>query len=147
MENFILFLLFHIYFWVWDVVVSVTFIPHFFLYVLTHTIGTAIRFLAGNKVYYLGGKVLVQHIEENETIGLTHPVFHDLRSRGTGIAEYKGVGNGNDFDGWEFHRATQVAAGYVRTLIVGLICVCVRACVLCVCVLCVLVCVSLFLTF
>eukprot|EP00729_Bicosta_minor_P004678 gene4678-9721_t len=72
-------------------------------------------FLAGNKVYYLGGKVLVQHIEENETIGLTHPVFHDLRSRGTGIAEYKGVGNGNDFDGWEFHRATQVAAGSVVT--------------------------------
>ena len=45
-------------------------------------------FLAGNNVYYVGGKVLVQHVEENETIGLSHPMFHDLRSRGTGIAEY-----------------------------------------------------------
>ena len=42
-------------------------------------------------------------------------MFHDLRSRGTGIASYKGVGTGNDFDGWEFHRATQVAAGSVVT--------------------------------
>jgi len=36
---------------------------------VSHAAHTATRFLAGNKVYYLGGKVLVQHIEENETIG------------------------------------------------------------------------------
>ena len=41
-------------------------------------------------------------------------MFHDLRSRGTGIASYKGVGTGNDFDGWEFHRATQVQAVEAR---------------------------------
>ena len=72
-------------------------------------------FLAGNQVYYLGGKYEVQRCTENETIGLTHPMYHDLRSRGTGIASYEGVGTGNDFDGWEFHRATQVAAGSVVT--------------------------------
>jgi hypothetical protein len=72
-------------------------------------------FLAGNQVYYVGGKYEVQSCTENETIGLTHPFYHDLRSRGTGIASYKGVGTGNDFDGWEFHRATQVAAGSVVT--------------------------------
>ena len=70
-------------------------------------------FLAGNKVYYVGGKYLVQHCAENETIGLSHPFFHDLRSRGTGIAMYNGVGTGNDFDGWEFHRATEVARASV----------------------------------
>ena len=72
-------------------------------------------FLAGNQVYYIGGKYESQSCTENETIGLTHPFFHDLRSRGTGIATYQGVGTGNDFDGWEFHRATQVAAGSVVT--------------------------------
>ena len=77
--------------------------------------GKKTGFLAGNKVYYVGGKALVQHISQNETIGLTHPMFHDLRSRGTGIASYKGVGTGNDFDGWEFHRATEVAFGSVVT--------------------------------
>ena len=70
-------------------------------------------FLAGNKAYYVGGKYLVQHCAENETIGLSHPFFHDLRSRGTGIAMYNGVGTGNDFDGWEFHRATEVARASV----------------------------------
>jgi hypothetical protein len=72
-------------------------------------------FLAGNQVYYVGGKYEVQRCTENETIGLTHPFFHDLRSRGTGIAYHKGVGTGNDFDGWEFHRATQVASGSIIT--------------------------------
>eukprot|EP00912_Choanoflagellata_sp_UC4_P002272 UC4_evm7s1434 len=72
-------------------------------------------FLAGNRVYYVGGKYEVQRCTENETIGLTHPIYHDLRSRGTGIASYPGVGIGNDFDGWEFHRATEVAVGSVVT--------------------------------
>ena len=56
-----------------------------------------------------------QRCTENETIGLTHPFHHDLRSRGTGIASYEGVGSGNDFDGWEYHRATQVASASVVT--------------------------------
>ena len=70
-------------------------------------------FLAGNKVYYVGGTSLVWRNTENETLGLTHPFFHDLRSRGTGIAYYEGVGTGNDFYGWEFHRETRVAYGSV----------------------------------
>ena len=47
-------------------------------------------FLAGNKVYYIGGKYFSQKLGENETIGLTHPFYHDLRSRGTGIAYHEG---------------------------------------------------------
>ena len=69
--------------------------------------------MAGNKVYYVGGSSLVWRNTENETLGLTHPFFHDLRSRGTGIAYYEGVGTGNDFYGWEFHRETKVAYGSV----------------------------------
>merc|ERR1719210_974579 len=67
-------------------------------------------FLAGNKVYYVGGTSLVWQNTENETLGLTHPFFHDLRSRGTGIADHEGVGTGND-GGWEFYKFTQVAYG------------------------------------
>ena len=70
-------------------------------------------FLAGNKVYYVGGTSLVWRNAENETLGLTHPFFHDLRSRGTGIAYHEGVGTGNDFYGWEFHRETRVAYGSI----------------------------------
>ena len=62
--------------------------------------GIKTGFLAGNKVYYVGGTALVWDMAENETIGLTHPFFHDLRSRGTGIAYHDGVGTGNDFSGW-----------------------------------------------
>ena len=47
-------------------------------------------FLAGNKVYYIGGTFLSQKLAENETIGLTHPFYHDLRSRGTGIVHHEG---------------------------------------------------------
>ena len=72
--------------------------------------GKKMGFLAGNKVYYSGGNGF-----ENETIGLTHPFHHDLRSRGSGIAFYEGVGMGNDFWGWEFHRETKVAYGTIVT--------------------------------
>ena len=65
-------------------------------------------FLAGNKVYYMGGKNMLK--AENETLGLTHPFFHDLRSRGAGIAYHEGTGTGND-GGWEFYKYTQVAYG------------------------------------
>jgi len=71
--------------------------------------GKKTGFLAGNNVYYMGGVVLVQELFENETVGLTHPFFHDLRSRGTGIASYDGVGKGNDFSGWEWWRETKIA--------------------------------------
>eukprot|EP00966_Prymnesium_polylepis_P311112 7187759-Prymnesium_polylepis.1 len=75
--------------------------------------GKKAPFLAGSKVFYVGGTAIVQHIQENETIGLMHPFFHDLRSRGTGITTYDGVGTGNDLDGWEWYRATKVAAGSI----------------------------------
>ena len=31
----------------------------------------------------------------DETIGLIHPFYNDLRSRGTGIVEYENTGVGN----------------------------------------------------
>jgi len=70
-------------------------------------------FMAGNKVYYIGGKYFVWTNGENETIGLTHPFFHDLRSRGMGIEEHTGVGTGNDFNGWDFYVNTKVLYGSV----------------------------------
>ena len=62
--------------------------------------GSKSGFLAGNKAYYVGGHYNCWGKTEDETIGLTHPFYHDLRSRGDGIAYYKGVGTGNDFNGW-----------------------------------------------
>lgn len=70
-------------------------------------------FLAGNHVYYMGGVFLVQEKNEDETIGLTHPFFNDLRSRGTGEAFDPKTGLGNDFRGWEFYRSTRIASGTV----------------------------------
>ena len=57
-------------------------------------------FMAGNKVYYVGGHYNCWRKTEDETIGLTHPFYHDLRSRGDAIAHYDSVGTGNDFRGW-----------------------------------------------
>lgn len=75
-------------------------------------------FMAGNLSYYIGGFHASWNLVEDETIGLTHPFFHDLRSRGTGIlesqlrgAEHTGVGN--DFSGWEFYKDTRVLYGSV----------------------------------
>ena len=70
-------------------------------------------FMHGNLAYYIGGHSNCWTIDQNETIGLTHPFFHDLRSRGTSIAEYKDVGSGNDYHGWEFYKDTRVAFGTV----------------------------------
>ena len=70
-------------------------------------------FMAGNKAYYVSDTLV--SLGGHETIGLTHPFHHDLRSRGTGIAYHDGVGTGNDFWGWEFHRDTKVAFGTVAT--------------------------------
>ena len=70
-------------------------------------------FMAGNKAYYVSDTLV--SLGGHETIGLTHPFYHDLRSRGTGIVFHEGVGTGNDFWGWEFHRDTRVAFGTVVT--------------------------------
>ena len=64
-------------------------------------------FLAGNLTYYVGGFHASWNLREHETIGLTHPFFHDLRSRGVGLADSGGRGDentglGNDLSGWEF---------------------------------------------
>jgi len=70
-------------------------------------------FLAGNLVYYVGGRYNCWRHYEDETIGLTHPFYHDLRGRGFGLARHKGSGYGHDFRGWEFYNQTRVAYGTV----------------------------------
>ena len=78
-------------------------------------------FLAGNLSYYIGGFHASWKLVEDETIGLTHPFYHDLRSRGVGLldSEISGsenTGTGNDFIGWEFYKDTRVLYG---TVIIG----------------------------
>ena len=75
-------------------------------------------FLAGNLAYYVGGFHASWEPVEDETIGLTHPFFHDLRSRGAGLlgSEVSGIENtgvGNDYMGWEFYKDTRVLYGSV----------------------------------
>lgn len=75
-------------------------------------------FLAGNVSYYVGGFHASWNVVEDETIGLTHPFHHDLRSRGVGMvaSELSGTehtGVGNDFGGWEFYKDTRVLYGTV----------------------------------
>ncbi len=75
-------------------------------------------FLAGNVSYYVGGFHASWKLIEDETIGLTHPFHHDLRSRGVGLleSELEGgehTGAGNDFSGWEFYKDTRVLYGSV----------------------------------
>ena len=58
-------------------------------------------FLAGNGTYYVGGFHASWKPVEHETLGLTHPFHHDLRSRGVGLlaSEIEGTENtgiGND---------------------------------------------------
>ena len=65
-------------------------------------------FLAGNLVYYVGGRYNCWKHRGDETIGLTQPFFHDLRGRGFGLARHKGSGYGHDFHGWEFYNQTKV---------------------------------------
>ncbi len=68
-------------------------------------------FMSQNRMYYLSGG--------EDQLGLLHPYFHDLRSRGTGIAEYEPTdgspkaGVGNDYSGWEWYRDTSVAVGTI----------------------------------
>ena len=73
-------------------------------------------FLAGNLSYYVGGFHASWEPIEDETIGLTHPFYHDLRSRGAGLAESglsgtENTGVGNDYMGWEFYKDTKVLYG------------------------------------
>ena len=75
-------------------------------------------FMAGNSTFYIGGKSNVWEQVENETIGLTHPFFNDLRCRGTGkVSHVKAdgwdTGYGHDLWGWNFHRDVKVAYGTV----------------------------------
>ncbi|MDG1896801.1 MAG: heavy metal-binding domain-containing protein [Fuerstiella sp.] len=75
-------------------------------------------FLAGNVTYYVGGFHASWKLLEDETIGLTHPFHHDLRSRGVGLltSELAGTehtGTGNDYHGWEFYKDTRVLYGSV----------------------------------
>lgn len=75
-------------------------------------------FLAGNVTYYVGGFHASWNPVEEETIGLTHPFHHDLRSRGIGLLESEvaggeNTGRGNDYNGWEFYKDTRVLYGSV----------------------------------
>ena len=75
-------------------------------------------FLAGNVTYYVGGFHASWKLIEDETIGLTHPFHHDLRSRGVGLLESEisgteNTGKGNDYNGWEFYKDTKVLYGSV----------------------------------
>ena len=75
-------------------------------------------FLAGNTTYYVGGFHASWKLIEDETIGLTHPFHHDLRSRGVGLLESElpgteHTGTGNDYHGWEFYKDTRVLYGNV----------------------------------
>jgi hypothetical protein len=75
-------------------------------------------FMAGNLSYYVGGFHASWKPVEDETIGLTHPFYHDLRSRGVGLLESElqgteNTGTGNDYEGWEFYKDTRVLYGSV----------------------------------
>lgn len=75
-------------------------------------------FLAGNLTYYVGGFHASWNPIEDETIGLTHPFYHDLRARGSALlsSEITGTENtgiGNDYLGWEFYKDTRVLYGSV----------------------------------
>ena len=75
-------------------------------------------FMAGNVTYYIGGFHASWKLMEDETIGLTHPLHHDLRSRGVGLLESQlrgteHTGKGNDYSGWEFYKDTRVLYGSV----------------------------------
>ena len=75
-------------------------------------------FMAGNLTYYIGGRYGVWDKYEDETIGLTHPFYHDLRSRGSGMVQEASTGYGHDMapSSWDFYQFTKVAYG---TVIIG----------------------------
>ena len=69
-------------------------------------------FVAENRFYCLTDS-------RGDKLGLWHPYLHDLRSRGTAIAQYDPTngspkaGIGNDYRGWEWYRGVNVAVGSV----------------------------------
>jgi hypothetical protein len=70
-------------------------------------------FIAGNHMYYIGGKVNTEWKHRyHETLGFTHPIFRDGRARGYGIATGAG-GTGHDKFGWEFWNQVRGAWGTV----------------------------------
>ncbi len=78
-------------------------------------------FLSGNVTYYVGGFHASWELKEHETIGLTHPFHHDLRSRGVGLVRSRGKGHddtglGNDFSGWEFYKDTRIQDSRLRSV-------------------------------
>jgi hypothetical protein len=75
--------------------------------------GKQYAFLAGNHMYYIGGKVDEWwRPVRSETIGLSHPIFRDGRARGYGIATGAG-GKGHDKWGWEFWNHVRGPVGTV----------------------------------
>jgi len=75
--------------------------------------GVQHAFLAGNHMYYIGGRFdAAWRQREHETIGLTHPFFRDGRARGYGIATGPG-GTGHDKFGWDFWKHVRGAVGTV----------------------------------
>ena len=79
-------------------------------------------FLAGNKVYYLGGRYghwelrstnnTNKRLGSEETLGFMNPYFYDGRSQGTGLTKHKLMGDGSS-DGWSFHKYVKAAMGSV----------------------------------
>ena len=64
-------------------------------------------------MYYVGGQTSPDwNVTEHETIGLTHPFFHDGRARGHTLIRNH-LGTGHDMWGWEFWRDTRGAYGSV----------------------------------
>ena len=55
-------------------------------------VGRKHGFLAGNASYYVGGFYANWFQSEDETIGLTHPFHHDLRSSGHGMVDDSDTG-------------------------------------------------------
>lgn len=74
-------------------------------------------------IYYLAGQSVPPNpvkdprmlwvVNENETLGFTHPFLHDGRARGEGIVTDRITGTGHSLWGWEFWRNTRVLYGSV----------------------------------
>ncbi len=73
-------------------------------------------FLAGNKINYIGGNYGHWRRNSDETIGFTHPIFHDGRSEGYAMCDDPYWGYGSSEHGAAYHKDTEVAFG---TVIVG----------------------------
>lgn len=76
--------------------------------------GQMYSFMAGNRMYYIGGKVneTWDHVY-HESLGFSHPMFRDGRARGFGVADGPG-GKGHDKFGWEFWNHILGAKGSVK---------------------------------